>query len=55
MSVPQNKSELLAEIDKTFNKLIGYLDIIPPALAADKSMAGHAKDAMQGSGRKSVI
>ena len=44
MSVPQTKSELLLAIDKNFNKLMGYLEIIPPDLASDASMEGHAKD-----------
>ncbi|MDX5627561.1 MULTISPECIES: ClbS/DfsB family four-helix bundle protein [unclassified Brenneria] len=50
MAVPQTKTELLSEIDKTFNKLIGYLDIIPPALAEGKSMPGHAKDTIMSVG-----
>lgn len=44
MSVPQTKSELLLAIDKNFNKLMGYIEIIPPELASDASMEGHAKD-----------
>lgn len=43
MSVPQTKSELLSAIDKNFNKLINYLNAIPPGLTSDKSMDGHAK------------
>ncbi|MEC5341297.1 ClbS/DfsB family four-helix bundle protein [Brenneria populi] len=46
MGVPQTKPELLAEIDKNFKKLTGYLNAIPPELAAEKSMEGHAKDTM---------
>lgn len=44
MGVPQTKSELLLAIDKNYNKLSGYLELIPPDLASDKSMEGHAKD-----------
>lgn len=44
MSVPQTKSELLSAIDKTFNKLISYLKIIPPELTSDNTMDGHGKD-----------
>ncbi|MFA9206814.1 MAG: ClbS/DfsB family four-helix bundle protein [Yersinia sp. (in: enterobacteria)] len=44
MGVPQTKSELLLAIDKNFNKMTGYLASIPPELALDESMEGHAKD-----------
>lgn len=43
MGVPQTKAELLAEIDKNFNKLIGYLNVIPPDITSEPSMDGHAK------------
>ncbi|MBU9830374.1 ClbS/DfsB family four-helix bundle protein [Rahnella sp. FC061912-K] len=43
MNVPQTKSELLLAIDKNFNKLISYLNVIPPELTSDKSMEGHSK------------
>ncbi|MFD3240712.1 ClbS/DfsB family four-helix bundle protein [Rahnella perminowiae] len=43
MNVPQTKSELLLAIDKNFNKLISYLNAIPPELALDNSMDGHCK------------
>ncbi len=44
MSVPQTKDELLLAIDKNFNRLLHYLNTIPPELTADKLMDGHAKD-----------
>ncbi|MGM7914135.1 ClbS/DfsB family four-helix bundle protein [Yersinia enterocolitica] len=44
MGVPQTKSELILAIDQNYNKLSGYLELIPPKLASDKSMEGHAKD-----------
>ena len=44
MDAPQTKSELLLAIDQKYNKLSGYLELIPPELASDKSMEGHAKD-----------
>lgn len=43
MNVPQTKSELLLAIDKNFNKLISYLNVIPPELTSDNSMEGHSK------------
>lgn len=43
MNVPQTKSELLLAIDKNFNKLISYLNAIPPELTLDNSMDGHCK------------
>ncbi|QGU87906.1 ClbS/DfsB family four-helix bundle protein [Erwinia sorbitola] len=43
MNVPQTKSELLLAINKNFNKLISYLNAIPPELTSDKSMEGHSK------------
>ncbi|WP_410013622.1 ClbS/DfsB family four-helix bundle protein [Sodalis sp. C49] len=43
MGVPQTKSELLLAIDKNYNKLSGYLASIPPELASEASMEGHAK------------
>lgn len=43
MSVPQTKSELLLTIDKNFNKLISYLNAIPPELTSNNSMDGHVK------------
>ncbi len=43
MGVPQTKAELLAAIEKNFTQLIGYLQAIPPALAAAKGMEGHAR------------
>ncbi|QHM70892.1 ClbS/DfsB family four-helix bundle protein [Mixta intestinalis] len=43
MGVPQTKAELLAAIEKNVSKLIGYLDAIPPTLAMEKSMEGHAQ------------
>lgn len=44
MGVSRSKSELLQEIDKNYNKLSGYLGLIPPEAASDESMPGHAKD-----------
>lgn len=44
MSVAQTKSELLLAIDKNFNKLISYLNAIPPELTSDNLMDGHVKD-----------
>lgn len=46
MSVPQTKAELLKEIDKNFLKLLHYLSKIPPVLAFETSMEGHAKSTM---------
>lgn len=43
MSVPQTKVELLLAIDKNFNKLISYLDVIPIETTSERSMDGHAK------------
>ena len=43
MNVPQTKSELLLAIDKNFNKLISYLNAIPPELTLDNSMDGYCK------------
>ncbi|MCX7437183.1 ClbS/DfsB family four-helix bundle protein, partial [Klebsiella pneumoniae] len=43
MSVPQTKAELLLAIDKSFSKLISYLNAIPPEMTSDNSMDGHAK------------
>lgn len=43
MGVPQTKSELLSAIDKTFNKLIDYLNSIPLELTSYKSMEDHEK------------
>ncbi|WP_219952620.1 ClbS/DfsB family four-helix bundle protein [Dickeya zeae] len=43
MGVPQTKPELLSAIDKNFNKLINYLNAIPPELTSDKTMDGHAQ------------
>lgn len=43
MNVPQTKSELLLAIDKNLNKLISYLNAIPPELTLDNSMDGHCK------------
>lgn len=45
MGVPQTKLELLSAIDKSFSRLNGYLNSIPPELTLDKSMEGHAKGA----------
>lgn len=46
MAIPQTKSELLSAINKNFDKLIGYLHLIPPELTCEKSLEGHAKDTM---------
>lgn len=43
MSVPQTKVELLLAIDKNFNKLISYLDVIPSEITSERSMDGHTK------------
>lgn len=44
MAVPQTKAELLLAIDKNYNKLSSYLELIPPESASEKSMEGHAKN-----------
>ncbi len=44
MSVPQTKVELLLAIDKNFNKLISYLNVIPAEITSEYSMDGHAKE-----------
>lgn len=43
MSVPQTKVELLLAIDKNFNKLISYLNVIPAEMTSEHLMDGHAK------------
>lgn len=43
MSVPQTKVELLLAIDKNFNKLISYLNVIPAEITSEYSMDEHAK------------
>lgn len=42
MGVPQTKSELLSAINKNFDKLMRYLNTLPPELTSAKSMDGHA-------------
>ncbi|MCG8710224.1 ClbS/DfsB family four-helix bundle protein [Brenneria sp. 4F2] len=46
MGVPQTKAELLMEIDKNFDKLMGYLEVIPQGMTSEPTMEGHAKDTM---------
>lgn len=43
MAVPQNKSELLAAIEKTYAALVKDLAAIPPERTGDKTLEGHAK------------
>lgn len=43
MAVPQNKTELLAAIDKTYSKLAAELAAIPLERTAEKTLEGHAK------------
>ncbi|OAT47055.1 uncharacterized DUF1706 family protein [Proteus hauseri ATCC 700826] len=44
MAVPNSKETLLFAIDKSFLKLIKYLNSIPLELTVDKTMPGHTKD-----------
>lgn len=46
MAVPQNKSELLAAIDKTYAALTRDLAALPPERTSDKTLEGHAKGTM---------
>lgn len=46
MAVPQNKSELLAAIHKTYAALAKELAAIPPERTSDKTLEGHAKGTM---------
>ena len=46
MAVPQDKSELLAAIDKTYTALARDLGAIPPERTGDKTLEGHAKGTM---------
>ncbi|MEP2979157.1 MAG: ClbS/DfsB family four-helix bundle protein [Lentilitoribacter sp.] len=46
MAIPTSKTELLAAISERFAKLNIALDAVPPEIANEKSMPGHAKDAM---------
>lgn len=46
MAVPQNKSELLAAIDKTYIALAKDLAAIPPQRTSDKALEGHAQGTM---------
>lgn len=44
MPVPQTKAELTTAINKEFDKLMHYLNVIPHELTLEHSMDGHAKD-----------
>lgn len=44
MAVPQNKIELLNDIEKTYAKLQEDLKTIPIELTSEKTLEGHAKD-----------
>ncbi len=46
MAVPQNRTELLAAIDLTFNRLLQALDDMSPGHLHDKAMEGHASNTM---------
>lgn len=46
MAVPQNKTELLAAIDKTYGKLAADFAAIPVERTAEKTLEGHAKGTM---------
>lgn len=44
MAVPQNKEELLAAINKNFERLVHAFNTIPPEQTSECTMEGHAKD-----------
>jgi hypothetical protein len=46
MAVPQNKTELLSDIEKTYEKLQSDLKTIPVEFTNEKTLDGHAKDTM---------
>lgn len=46
VSVPQNKAELLAAIEKNYVRLAADLALVGPGRTDDKTMPGHAKDSM---------
>src|SRR5690606_18249190 len=44
MPVPQNKTELLFAIEQNYARLAADLARVPPGLANEKTLVGHAKD-----------
>lgn len=46
MSIPKNKSELIAAIEENYEKLQEELSMIPPAMTKKKELEGHSKNSM---------